>query len=273
MLRFLLLNTTLLLVGACLSLPLVAQDIADSVRNQGQHELTDGGYLELGVGLGYVRTPEKVYEEHEEPWVLDLSFAGEFRYKRLFLEAAQGSEDGLNIGFNLWNNESWLFDLLVASISGELIDDDAGPLARNTLYSGAGLRVTHYLNDYVLQYRLLNDIYQDNGLVSTLRAGRAWQYRNWLFHGIVSAQYSSEKTNNYWYGVDSQSNLSSLPEFYAPASTHLSLQLGADYPLSEKIVFRAYAGAKQFPDAIRESPLVDDYNQGYAFLTLNYVFF
>ncbi|WP_096085307.1 MipA/OmpV family protein [Agaribacterium haliotis] len=259
----------LCLLCSCLSL---AQDIANSVRDQGQHELTDGGYLELGLGAGYVNTPRHLLQTSYEDWVGDLSFAGEFRYRALFFEAAQATQDGLNVGFNLWHNEEWLVDLLLASVSGDVVDEDDG-IDRDTLYSGAGVRVTRYFGPSVLQFRLVNDIYGQHGTVSTVRLGRAWQLKNWLVHAIGSVQYNSESTNNYWFGVSKAQSDYDTPEFRASASTQASILAGATYPLSERFVFRAYAGLDQYPESVRESPVVDDYNESYVFITFNYVIF
>ncbi len=264
---------------------LFAQDIAKTVR-EGQQPLVSGGYFEVGVGGGYVHNPYVNEDVYSDDYFLELDIAGEYRFRNLFFEASQGTQDGLNFGYTLWHNDDWLVDLLAASISGSLSDlDDAtihpddNEATRNeklehgdTVYIGAGVRVTHYFDKYVLQYRLVSDIYDKNGLVSTLRFGRGWQVQGWHLHYILSAQYTSQETNDYWFGVTETESTTRFPTYEPSAGMSYSALFGITRPITESWVFRGYAGYLALPSTVRSSPLVYDHNWSTVIATINYVF-
>lgn len=267
--------------------PCYAADIARSVRDGGKTYEQTGGFFELGLTLGSFNTPFVGHSTHDQDISAELTAGGEFRKNNFFMEASQGSQDGFNLGYTLWQNNRWAIDVLGASISGSISDredkhitssDDEA--ARNskledhdTFYVGAGVRLTRNFENYVVQYRLVSDIFDGNGMVSTLRAGRGWQIQNWNVHGILSAQYTSDKTSNYWFGIDEMEATNRYPNYTANSSIIYSALLGATKPLSEKFVFRAYLGYAQLPSEVRDSPLVDDHDFSMVAATLNYVFF
>lgn len=263
-----------------------AADIAGDVQN-GMSLNEDGGYLELGLGVGYVHNPYNTFQEQEvTDCYLDLGGSIVFRKSGFFLEVVQDTQDGVNIGFNVWQNERWSVDLLAASMNRfydmylqtdvRRTDDEATRneklYNRHSFYLGTGIRVSHYVDDYVIQYRLVTDTRDDNGVMSTLRVGRGWQYRNWNFHGILSAGYISESTNNYWFGVEDWEATEKYPAYEAGSSVAGSIQLGLAKPLSEKWVLKAFSGWVQYPDEARKSPFVDDSDYFYVTVSINRVF-
>jgi len=281
----------LLTVAALLvSQSLNAADIASDVRSGGNPLNEDGGYFELGVSAGYANSPLKIKQAEDgledDGSMIDIDGAGEYRFKGFFIEATQGSQDGLNLGYTAWKSTNWTLDILAASMNGFYdtdLDIDIRPgdseaernrklYNRNTLYSGAGVRLSVYVNEYVMQYRLLTDTKGGNGVISSARVGRGWQYRNWNFHGILSTVYTSEKTNTYLYGV-SESEATARYPAYAPGSgISYSLFLGVARPINEKWVFRAYTGYYTYPDAATNSAFVDQDNGSFLFLSVNRVF-
>ncbi len=96
---------TMLLTG-----PVFAADIATDVRSG------------IGVAAGYLTSPRVI---DDEGWEVGLSLAGGYRYKGFFVEASQGTFDGLNLGYNFWNNQHWTADLLASSFNGTLDTDNA----------------------------------------------------------------------------------------------------------------------------------------------------
>ncbi|WP_075187061.1 MipA/OmpV family protein [Teredinibacter haidensis] len=271
----------------CAALPLFAADIASDVRNGGARETEDGGSFELGLVAGYEGSPLRWKQAEEgSGTVFDIDGSGEYRKNGFFVEATQGTQDGLNLGYTFWQPNTWQVDFLAGSMNGfyesELDDqvnedDDEAErnkkiYERNTFYLGTGIRVTRYVDKYVVQYRLLTDTLDNNGVSSTLRVGRGWQYRNWNFYGIASAQYNSAKTNHMWFGVTENEATSRYPAYKPNSTLSYSMLLGVVRPLSEKWVFRAYAGWVQLPKEARHSPLIDDSDGTYALLTINRVF-
>lgn len=265
-----------------------ANDIAKSVRDGRGNEAHEGGSFELGAVMGYIHNPHTLTQRLYDDWHADIDASGEFRYKNFFFEASQGTQDGLNIGYTLWYNKDWSVDVLAASMIGSLSDerddDKIKPTDneevrnkkienRDTFYLGTGFRITRYINEYVLQYRFVFDTYQNNGVVNTLRVGRGWQYRNWHFSTILSAQYNSAKTNNYLFGISTNQATEQYSEFNADDGVSYSLLFNATRPLTEKWVMRAYVGGIKLSSDIKQSPLLEDNDFTVALLSFNYVFF
>ncbi|SMF08441.1 Outer membrane scaffolding protein for murein synthesis, MipA/OmpV family [Alteromonadaceae bacterium Bs31] len=264
-----------------------AADIAGAVQNNGRAVDEDGGYFEIGFATGYLHMPYDTSQEQETADLfigIDASF--EFRKKGFFTEVVQGTQDGLNLGYTLWHNNTWVVDFLAASMNRFYdpdLDNKIKPeddedtrnkklYNRNSFYLGTGLRISHYLDEYVIQYRLVTDTLDDNGVISTLRLGRGWQYRNWNFHCILSAQYTSAKTNNYWFGVEQWQATERYPAFSPDSSLSYSAQFGLAKPLSEKWVARLFTGWEQYPSEVRGSPFVDDSDGSYMAFTVSRVF-
>lgn len=266
-----------------------AEDIASAVHKGP----SSGDYFtfETGLSLAYVDNPHVSTQSVYDDWILELDITGEWQKGSFFVELSHGTQDGANVGFNIWHNDRWAVDFLAISAKGllpEVSEDDdtsSAELAaneglrnrrlekRNTLYSGTGFRVTRHIDKYVLQYRLVTDTYDGNGLISTLRAGRGWQVRNWNFSGIISAQYTSARTNNYWFGVSAREATSLYPQFEARDSINYSVVLSATKPLAEHWLVRGLVGYHHIGRELEKSPLLDDSATSVVSLSVNYVFF
>lgn len=278
---------TLVFLLTCVVRPASAGDITTSLRDGRIEESAYVATFELGLVAGYINNPHVNSKSREDDWLLDMEIAGEFRRKNFFLETAQGTQDGVNLGYTLWHNEDWAIDFLAASMAGGFrdLDNDSSnrgdsEAARNarledqdTFYLGTGFRVTRYLEDYVVQYRLVTDTWRNNGVISTLRIGRGWQIRNWHLGTILSAQYTSEKTANYWIGVEEDEATGRYPAFEADDTMYYTVFFNVTKPLSQKWVWRGFVGMQFFPDKSKESPLLDNSDLGGVVMTFNYVFF
>lgn len=256
------------------SIACLASDIAGQVRNMSPGaDLGNGGYFELGLGLLY-QTPwqeqEKIEDNkgiHQEHWI---TASGAYRKNRYFIEAIEGSFDGLNLGATLWHNESWQIDFLAASMSGFLNEDDEYDIQpddtaaernkklthRDSFYAGAGIRTTFYYEDYIFQHRIVSDIYDNNGLTSSIRLGRHWLFRNWNIHGVLGLLYISPKTNRYWTGITADEANARFPEYRPGSRVDVEAEVGVAYPLSEKWVFRSTARVDWLGSDASDSPLI-----------------
>lgn len=187
-----------------------ASDIASSV-NGGSNRLADGGDFELGMSV-YGINQIDVRQTDSGAAQLSLLISGMYQYKGMFVEMIHQSQDGVNLGVNLWSSEDWSFDLLLANLQGSWSRPDVDPstldeagrnaylLSEDSLYIGAGFRATRYWGDnYVFQYRLVSDYYDDQGIQSSARLGKSWQVRNWNFHVLGSVGYSSATLNRYLF--------------------------------------------------------------------------
>ena len=282
-------STNIVAVFMALFIPALAQaaDIAGAVQNNGRAVDEDGGYFEIGLVAGYLHHPYQTKQEQQTTDLFaDIDASFEYRKKGFLAEVVQGTQDGLNLGYTVWHNGAWEVDFLAASMNRFYdtdLDNKVKPeddeetknkklYNRNSFYLGTGLRVSRYIDEYVIQYRLVTDTLDGNGVISTLRVGRGWQYRNWNYHCIISAQYTSAKTNQYWFGVEDWQATERYPAFSPDATISYSAQLGIAKPLSEKWVARLFTGWEQFPDEIRASPFVDNSDGSYFALTVSRVF-
>lgn len=281
-------NLFLALLGAILicTQHTFAADIATDIRHAADGpDTSNGGHFEIGLGLAYVNDSRLSVSDNVDGAVAFLSVGGSYRYKGLFLEMSQGTLDGFNLGYHLWNNQRWAVDMLGASINGVLNEDDDenyselsesqrdnALIDRDTFYAGAGFRATGYFGNTILQYRLVSDIYDNNGIVSTLRLGQNWQHRNWNFHGVISADYASTKTSRYWYGVSENQATTRFPEYNVGSTMSYTAELGLSYPISEHFVFSSTARYTRFSNGVQDSPLTDGNDSALIFTSINYVF-
>lgn len=276
-----------------LSIPALAADIGDEIRRSGQ-PLGDynGGYLEVfasaGCGHSALVSGDTDTAEGNSGCGTGWGLGGEYRYKGLFFEATSKGQDGANIGYTLWSNPGWSVDLLALSAAGKIYDrkdqiDSETPglsepvrnhaiLHRDTWHAGTGMRVTHYFGPNIVQFRLITDVHDGNGVISTARLGRAWQVRNWNFHGLGSLIYRSAKTNQYLFGVSELEQTERFPVYQPGSSVDASFEMGVTYPLSEHWVFRSQLRFSPILSSIRKSPLIGDNWAGSVGAAISYVF-
>jgi len=274
-----LLRITLLLLSL-LVLPVSASDIAMDIR-QNSVDAEGGGFFEIGLGFQYSSGVNKeAGGGDDEESSVELNLGGAYFYKGFFVEAAIDTYDGLNLGYQLVGDQEWSVDVLFSSLSGEFFLDsetkaksaEAKLIDRTSLYNGAGVRITRYFNDYVVQGRLVSDIYKNNGIRASARLGRNWQLRNWNLHSIASLDYASAKTMRYLVGITNEEATPLFTAYRPKSGTAVSLELGAAYPVSEHVVWSSRLLHTQYSPEVANSPLlVDDVFTGFR-TTLSYVF-
>lgn len=279
----------LTLVTTLLVEPVFAADIASDVRKgAGAPDYSNGGYFEVGLSANYANNPIEEGDDDEDDggFGAGLVLAGGYRYEGFFFEASQGSFDGLNLGYHLWNNQRWSVDFLANSSTGLFTLNSRDDNFRNSnearrnrkleerrrLYSGLGFRLTGYFDNYILQYRLVTDTNGGDGVVSTARLGRSWQVKNWNFHGVISAQYTSAETNRSWHGVSDVEATTRFPEYDPGESVSFSAEIGVTYPLGKDWVFRSFVRYAPLSDEVKNSPLIDDDHGIVFFNSISYVF-
>lgn len=266
---------------------LSAEDIARDLRGNGGgtgHE-TDGGYFELGLGAAYYVDPFlKEYGDCDSHKVCpSLSISGAYHYRSGFIELADATYDGLNIGYTLWDDSRWAVDLIALNIFGELSSEDNHSddperqkeidlMQRSRLFIGSGTRITGYFGNTIVQYRLMGDVSGENGIVSSLRVGQSWQYRNWNFHSMVSGDWLSRKASNFLIGISPDEATEQFPAYQAKSSLYISGEVGVAYPLSDHWVGRAYLRYSFLPKQVYESPLIDENHASVMALTVSYAF-
>lgn len=275
-----------LIIAASISAQTVlAGDIAQDIRTGNDIEKENGGYFGIGLSLSHVDGGRTFSKNEESDAYLGINLGGTYYYNGFFLEASQGTSDGLNIGYNFLNKGNWSVDFIASSLQGRwnTEDDDREKsanesernealLERNTLYNGAGIRATANFDDYIFQYRLVTDIHGGNGIVSTARIGHSWQVQNWNLHSILSAEYSSAETNNYLYSVTGEEATTRFAQYDLDSSLKYSGEVGVTYPLSEHTVFTSFVRYTALPKEIKDSPIMEGDNETLFVTSVSYIF-
>ncbi|MDO3387639.1 MipA/OmpV family protein [Gilvimarinus sp. SDUM040013] len=280
-----------MLTAMLVSKSIVAADIVSDVRagGDGKSSSYEESYIELGVSLVVANNPWDIaageeYDDHDLN--LDFDVYGQLKKNNFLIEVTQGTMDGLNLGYTFLTTPTWQVDFLAGSLNGSYeigkdykIDDNDTEsernrkiYERNRIYVGTGLRVTHYWGKYVVQARILNDFVYQSGTGGSLRIGRGWQYRNWYIFGIFGGEYRSAKTNQMWYGIDSDEATARYPSYNAESTFNFSSQLGFIRPINENWVLRGYIGYSNTPASASKSSLVEDEDTSYSSISVNRVF-
>jgi len=263
-----------------------AEDIARDLRGNGAApNHNDGGYFELGFGAAYVVDPFVAERKdcHSRTVCPSLIASGAYRYKGAFIELADATYDGLNLGYGLWDNEHWAVDILAMNLFGEASNDDRTSddperqkdlalIQRSRAFIGTGTRITGYFGNTIVQLRWVGDISGNHGAAGSLRLGQSWQYRNWNFHGVVSADWLSRKATNYWIGVTPAESTQRFPAYQTDGSTYFSAEAGVTYPISDHWVGRTYLRYSALPSQVSQSPLMDEHYALVLTATVSYAF-
>ncbi|MEM5506711.1 MipA/OmpV family protein [Shewanella frigidimarina] len=257
-----------------------ASDIASSAI-RGGGSITDGGSFELGMSV-YVINQMDVRQDDSGSALL---VSGMYQYKGMFFEIVHHSQDGVNLGVNLWSSEDWSIDLLLANLQGSWSRPNVDPstldevgrnaylLSEDSFYIGAGFRATRYWGDsYVFQYRLVSDYYDDQGIHSSARLGKSWQVRNLNFNVLGSVGYSSATLNRYLFGVSKEEATELFPEYHPSSSFSYGMELGVAYPLSESFVFRTMYRLNLLSKEVTDSPFNQAGYASYFNVSISYVF-
>jgi outer membrane scaffolding protein for murein synthesis (MipA/OmpV family) len=136
-----------------------------------------------------------------------------------------------------------------------------------------GLRATHYL-DETSALRVLFAPISSLGNHDTHLAlwyGKSWQYFNANFHTTFSAQFDSNKTLNYYYGVSESEVSDKFTAYKAGSGMTLGAEFGISYPLAKDWVLESSLKLTRLPSSIYNSPIVDPKIETFAHISIVYV--
>ena len=246
----------------------LANDIGQNLRSNTQEVNSSENYFEIGF-MHVVRENDN---KSNNP-VLN----GSYNWNGIFIESYSESGHGLAFGYNAFTNEQWSFDLVATTDWLKINYEETGRYSTDKNEFTLGMRLSGYLGDNIVQFAINRDARNiHNGITASALIGQNWQLRNWNFHGIIGAEYTSAKINNYYVGVSEESaaRWDSLDAYEADDSVSFSTELGVTYPISEDWVFRATVRAATIPDELTDSPYFNNKDSvAKSFRTsLSYVF-
>ncbi len=233
-----------------------AGDISRDVR-QG-HEDT-GNYFELGAAIAIFDDPPTIAGESQEETDAIPIINGRYEWRGLFVEAFTESYDEIIFGYELVNSKHWAIDMVASPLLIELGQDENEQLIgieNRDVSLLAGIRATGYFQQNILQFKVLHDISNTHhGWNASALAGRHWQVRNWNFHSIIGAHYSSEDINDYYFSIRPNEVSERFPSYTAEQGIVYTAEIGVTYPLSEKWVTRSTLAFLKLPDTVIDSPI------------------
>jgi outer membrane protein len=242
-----------------------AGDLSSDVRKGASGpDSGDGGYFEVGAGLGAYTSPllgapegNKKNEVHPE---LFLDINARYQYRGFFAELFSQSLEQFTLGYNFYNGADWSVDWVGLTqhdeMSAEESRDFRGLKRRRADYM-SGPRITVYLDNYIVQLHGLLDISDTHhGELYSIKLARHWQYRNWTIHGILGATYRSRQITDYYFSVKESEASAKFPVYSAPSAISYVGELGVTFPLSEKWVFRSFIRHIDIGSEAVKSPLI-----------------
>jgi len=255
-----------------------ANDITHSVRTDTEQAGSTENYLELGILYVQGSGPSLIGNINRSSHAVDGYYSsygviinGSYSWNNLFVENYSESGHGVVFGYNAFNNDNWSLDLTATTEWLEQKDFENngrhGFLNHRSFSKQfmVGGRLIGNFGNNVVQVTVNQDATGDhNGTTASAQIGRNWQVRNWNFHGIVGAEYTSAKLNDFYVGV-SAARAAYMSDYFdgfsaydAGASVSFSTELGVTYPVSEDWVFRATARAATISDELTDSPYFQD---------------
>jgi outer membrane scaffolding protein for murein synthesis (MipA/OmpV family) len=259
------------ITALCTSLALLSTGLTATAfaKENTEDDSYSGGFLKVGVGYKYDQNP---FESEQNGFAIFVNG----RYQTdigLFIEAAFGAnerQEGLNIGYNFYNTDSWNFDITTVKAFGEtevkaLLVDPEGILPNSFVVDKRdasqmlGLRATGTFDKSSVQFLvaplLLGDDY-DDGIYASLWAGHSWQIKNWEVYATAGLEYRSENILDHYFEPSEALQNTGLAPYDASAGIDATLQVIASYPMSENTLFEAYARYTQYSSSITESPII-----------------
>lgn len=262
---------TILLTAFIYSTGSFADDISHSVRGGASIPADqNGGFLDLGLGLAYYKSPIWGYPEGNtnSSYGLDtelyLNVNGRYQYQGFFIEAYAEGINGFNMGYNLITETNWSVDIIGAPVNFGMGDqDDNKTWEKSSLKPregdfNLGIRANYAHPDYMVELRVLQDITgtHDGHSVSTL-VGKNWQKRNLNLHVLAGITYQSKHAGEYYFNVSPAEANEQITEYSGAAASFLAnAEFGLTYPIKEDWVWRGFCRYTKIMSGVTDSPLL-----------------
>jgi outer membrane protein len=223
-----------------------ATDIARTLRTNTQDNSEPDNFVEIGFGVDAF-VGSSLTDANGKFTDLGFNLSASYNWNRFFIDVLAETAEPIVIGYNVYNNEKWSFDLVLGTTGGGVSEDTNDRFLGITKRQSStmlGGRLTGYFGKNILQVSLKYDSKgRSKGTVASALLGRNWQYRNWNFHGLVGLYLSDEKYNDYYYGVTKEeSAVTDFEAYDGKTSMTFNSSIGVTYPISENWIYRATVG-------------------------------
>ncbi|WP_111979063.1 MipA/OmpV family protein [Algibacillus agarilyticus] len=261
----------LFLLSAMLCTHSYAEDISHSVRGGASIPADqNGGFLDLGLGLTYFKSPLWGYPEKNTDKNVGMStevylnINGRYQYEGFFIEAYAEGFNGFNIGYNFISDTHWSFDIILAPEHYGMGDEDDNQTWKDSNLTpreadfNLGLRANYSQPGYRVEVRVLQDISDTHdGHAVTAFIGKNWQKRNLNLHVLGGLAYHSRHAAEYYFNVRPEEQSEQLPAYDgAKGGLIANAEFGLTYPIKENWVWRGLYRYTKFLSGVTDSPLL-----------------
>jgi len=200
-----------------------------------------------------------VDESDETLFDLHILFETRFQYKRFFLETIAETFNDVVVGYSFYDNDSGNLDFIITNSLGEVERNEVPGFEQIEDREGdvnVGFRHSRYFGNTVLQTELVgNPTNVHEGFIGAVRVGRQKQLGNWDLTGYVGTRYFSDRVLDHFFSVSENEASADLPVYEAEGGFLTTVQVGANLPWTEKLVFNVGAAYSLLPESVSDSPL------------------
>lgn len=220
--------------------------------------------------------------------LLDISYKGFFLQtnQRRSIAILQGNE----LGYQLVVRENWQFDILIKNYMqgykpAQLIkyNDESIPtlegLSDRNYGGGIALRYSHFFDNAIFTIDFANvhvdeDAQGDDieGLVIDSFYSYLLPYRNWDIYLGAGLTYYDTNLVDYYIGVNADEVSNVRPLYSADSGFEGTLEIYAQYPLSQSWSFNTGITYSFYENSIKKSPLIEKNKLVQVMLGVLYVF-
>jgi len=240
------------------------------------------GYLDVGLSLGVGKLPlvgfndsDTVEDSTDLNAFLIVNLEGRLQYKGFFLEVIERSFNGSALGYSFYDDERGSFEFIATKTFGEIersripslemIEDREGDV-------NLGFRHSRYFGKSILQSELVANLTNSHeGFTAAVQIGRSKQVGNWGLNGFFGARYFSARMLDQYFSVSDSEASALFPEYQADDGLLTSIQVDADLPITEKLLFNVSAAFSILPSTVSDSPLAQGDSFGAASIGMTYL--
>jgi outer membrane scaffolding protein for murein synthesis (MipA/OmpV family) len=240
----------------------------------GENGWSDGS---LGFGLSFQTNGSYLGSEENNT---DLALLGGITYIKDPFFFTFNDDDFLLLGLNLHRSDTAVLELLFGpkfamEFEGNSdLDGQLDHLEDREIDGHLGFRYSLYGRDHRWAFSISRDVTgAHGGYFGVVDYVTNWQIRNWVVSGAASLGYVSKKMTNHIIGVSNEEATLAIPAFQANRGGYLAtLELKAEYPLTENWVFQTEIALDTIDNLAKESPIIENDSYTSVLLGVKYHF-